>query len=235
MRHRALRTTTVAAAAALALAACADGDDPQTLEEPGADDPAVDDELDLEDLDELDIEDLLGEGEDPLADMPDPNEDVEDGVFRGAGVALPVPEGWTLDPMSAAQGLIVALPEDGSQQFIGQAIDTTTLEEELTYDEVVESNRAAVPGVEPTTEEDVDLEGATQARQLLFEGATFDQQPDATNVLLLVAEDGEGRIAVFNYAAATEDYDPELAELLLASAGFDAGSEPVPPQPGPAG
>jgi hypothetical protein len=47
----------------------------------------------------------------------------------------------------------------------------------------------------------------------------------------VMADDGEGRIAVFNYAAATDDYDEGNAELLLSAAGFDADSEPSPPAP----
>lgn len=232
MRHRALRTTTIAAAAALALAACAD----DTPDQDPAEDPAASEELgDLDDLDEDALEDLLGgEGEDPFADMPDPNEQVSDGAFRGEGIVLPVPSGWSLDQMSFAQGLVVALPEDATQQFFAQAVDTDTLPDPLTFEEVVESNREAL-GDDATVDEEVEVDGAAQAQQLRYEDvpAQAEGQPDSS-VLLIVADDGDGRLAIFNYAAASEDFDEDSAELLLAGVGFDPDSDPAPPAPAPA-
>jgi hypothetical protein len=237
VRLRSLRSLAIAATAAVVLAACADGDQtdeptpPEETEQPEG-------EGELEDLDELDeeaLEDLLGgEGEDPLADAPDPNDDVTDGAYRGSGVVLPIPEGWAIDQASFLQGALVATPEDFSQQFFAQAVDVDTLPEELTFDQVVEDNLTQA-GEEPTVNEDVEIAGAEQARELRFDNLPGQVEGEPDNaVLLVVADDGDGRLGIFNYAAATDEFDDATADLLLAEAGFDADSDPDPPAPAPA-
>jgi hypothetical protein len=241
VRLRNLRPLAVAASAALVLAACADGDPadettaPDGTEQPESDTEQPEAEGELEELDEEALEDLLAQqDEDPLADLPDPNDDVVDGAYRGSGVVVPVPEGWSLDPASFTQGVIVATPEDLSEQFFVQAVDTDTLPEEVTFDDVVDGNLEQA-GQEPTLNEEVELDGATQARVLRFEQlpAQVEGEPD-NSILLVVADDGDGRLGIFNYAAASEDFDDATAELLLDGAGFDPDSDPTPPAPAPA-
>jgi hypothetical protein len=118
VRRGFFRTTAVAAAAALTLAACGEDNDEQALPD---DEEAADE---LEDLDEEALDDMMGEGE----DMPDPNDDVEDGIYAGDGVILPVPDGWQLDPQAAAQGAVVAMSEDGQSQLVAQAVDAEEAE-----------------------------------------------------------------------------------------------------------
>jgi hypothetical protein len=217
------RTLALAATAALVAACGAADDDPaatapdgqEAPAEQGADDPAV-------------------EGEDPAAGAPeleDPNEQVADGTYRGEGIVLPVPEGWRVDEGAFAQGLVLAMPEAGDEQLAGQAVDTADLGEEIDFGELVEANRGQF-GAEPTEDEEVELEGAAQAHLLRFDGLEPQEegQPEGS-LLLVMADDGNGRIAVFNYAASTDDYDEGNAELLLSAAGFDPDSEPTPPAP----
>jgi hypothetical protein len=218
------RTLALAATAALVAACGAADDDPaaqapdgqEAPGEPGADDPAL-------------------EGEDPFAegelDLEDPNEQVADGAYRGEGIVLPVPEGWRVDEMAFAQGLVLAMPEAGTEQLAGQAVDTADLGEDLDFDELVDANRAQFES-EPTEDEEIELDGAAQAHLLRFDALPPQQdgQPEGS-LLLVMADDGEGRIAVFNYAAPTEEYDDGNAELLLSAAGFDPDSEPSPPAP----
>ncbi len=237
MRLRSARPLAIAATAALVLAACADedpADDPTPPED--VEQPEGEGELDdLDDLDEEALEDLLGgDGEDPLADAPDPNDDVTDGAYRGSGVVLPIPEGWTIDQASFLQGALLATPEDFSQQFFAQAVDVDTLPEELTFDQVVEDNLTQA-GESPTVNEDVEIDGAAQARELRFDALPGQVEGDPDNaVLLVVADDGDGRLGIFNYAATADDFDADTADLLIAEAGFDADSDPAPPAPAPA-
>lgn len=244
MRSRTIRMTTAALSAALLLAACADaGDDgdetaPDTAasdessaegdngqDDPGQNDPG-EQELSDEDLGEL--EDLLAEQE----DRPDPNEQVEDGVFRGDGIVMPVPDGYQLDPTAYMQGLVAAVTEDGSHQIAGQAVDTETLPDAPDLQELVEANREQFG--EPASDESIEVAGATEARQLRYDTlpSQAEGQPDLT-LLLIVADNGDGRLAVFNYVAPADEYDNEEAEATLSTVGFDPDSSPEPP-PAPA-
>jgi hypothetical protein len=241
VRLRTLRPLAVVATAAIVLAACADGDTTDDTAAPdGTEQPDADGELEqLDELDEEALEDLLageGEGEDPFADLPDPNDDVSDGAYRGSGVVLPIPEGWAIDQASFVQGNLVATPEDFTQQLFAQAVDVETLPEEVTFDQVVEDNLAQLTaaGDDPTVNEEVELAGAAQARELRFDSlpAQVEGEPDNA-VLLVIADDGDGRLGIFNYAALADDFDDATAELLLAEAGFDADSDPTPPAPAP--
>jgi hypothetical protein len=209
------RTMALAATAAL-IAACGTADDDQAAQ--------PDDQLEQPDA----------EGEDPFGEQPeltDPNEQVADGSYRGEGIVLPVPDGWRLDEMAFAQGLVLAMPDDGSQQFFGQAVDTDDLPEEIDFDELVAANRDQFE-VGPTEDEEVELEGATQAHLLRFDELPAQQEGEPEGTLVLViADDGDGQIAVFNYAAPSDDFDEDHAELLLDEAGFDPDSDPSPPAP----
>jgi predicted small lipoprotein YifL len=218
---RVRRTLALAATAAL-VAACGAGDDGPAAQPP-------------EDQQAPQDPDAPGaEGDDPFADGPeldDPNEQVTDDRFRGEGIVLPVPEGWRVDEMAFAQGLVLAMPEGGAEQFAGQAVDTADLEEDIDLDGLVAANREQFESG-PTQDEEVELEGAARAHLLRFDELQPQQegQPEGS-LLLVMADDGDGRIAVFNYAAPTDDYDDDHAELLLSAAGFDPDSEPSPPAP----
>ena len=90
-------------------------------------------------------------------------------------------------------------------------------------------------------DEDIEIDGATEARQLRYDALPPQQegQPEIS-LLLIVADNGDGRLAVFNYAAATDDFEDAKAEQLVDLAGFDPESDPTPPElpeaePAPAG
>lgn len=236
-------TAAAAAAAALLLAACGDdgGEEPAT--DAGAEDGADDTGAAPDD----------GEapGEDPMAgeDLPDPNDDVQDGVYTGNGIRVPVPDGFELDPMAAAQGLIAAIDAEGQQQVLAQALDIASLPdtgEELTLDTLVEDNRGQFAGQEPTVDEAIELSDGSTAHQLVFEalpptgpGAAEGEGADAADVpaepdidvAVIVADDGEGRLAQFSYLAPTDAFDDAIVTALVEEAGFDPDSDPAPPVP----
>jgi hypothetical protein len=213
-----IRKTLALAATAALVAACgaADDEDPSTQPQDGQEAPQD------------------GADADPFGDQPeltDPNEQIADGSYRGEGIVLPVPDGWRLDEMAFAQGLVLAMPDDGSQQFFGQAVDTDDLPEEIDFDELVTANRDQFE-VGPTEDEEIELEGAARAHLLRFDELPAQQEGEPTGTLVLViADDGDGQIAVFNYAAASDDFDEDSADLLLSAAGFDPDSDPSPPAP----
>jgi hypothetical protein len=225
-----IRKTLALAATAALVAACgaADDDDPTAQAPDGQDAPADPDGADPDGADPDGADPFGGEGE---LDLEDPNEQVAEGAFRGEGIVLPVPDGWRVDEMAFAQGLVLAMPEAGDEQFAGQAVDTADLQEDLDFAELVDANREQFESA-PTEDEQIELDGAEQAHLLRFDGLPpqAEGQPEGS-LLLVMADDGEGRIAVFNYAAATDDYDEGNADLLLSAAGFDADSEPSPPAP----
>lgn len=226
MRNPWTRRLAVLLAGALLLGACSDGDDQAQEDEvaqPG------DEEIDEEALEEL-LEDQQ--------DMPDPNADVEDGVYSGNGVLLPVPDGWSLAPEALAQGLVAAVTEDGMQQLTAQAVDTedaAAAGQDLDLDTLLDGVRQQAPQ-EPDVDEETDLAGATRAHRLTFTGvqAVEEGAPESSTTIVL-AEDGEGLLAEFTFTAAVDAYDEETVDLLLAEAGFDPDSEPqpMPQQPAP--
>ncbi len=235
-----IRSTVTMLAAAGLLAACGADDDPQEQDaapEDGAED-LEDPEGDIEDLEDG-LED--GDLEDMMGDLEDPNEFVSDGVFRGQGVVLPVPEGFELDEMAFAQGAIVAAAGT-SQQLAAEAVDTADLPDEqaFDYDELIEQNLTQIPE-EPASDEEVDLDGAAQARALRFDDLSAPEQPGmedeegqeapATTAFIVFAEDGNGQLAVFNYLAESDEFDDDLPDELVAVAGFDDESDPEAPAP----
>jgi hypothetical protein len=226
---RVRRTLALAATAAL-VAACGAADDGPAAQPP--DEQQAPEEPDA--APGADPEGPDAEADDPFGDAPeleDPNEQVADGHFRGEGIVLPVPEGWRVDEMAFAQGLVLAMPDGGAEQFAGQAVDTAEIDEDIDLDELIAANREQFESG-PTQDEEVELEGAARAHLLRFDELQPQQegQPEGS-LLLLMADDGDGRIAVFNYAAPTDDYDDDHAQLLLGSAGFDPDSDPSPPAP----
>lgn len=234
--YRRHRLIAAAAISVLALAACGGSDQPdepddaaQGDQEPDAPDEG-EGELDPDELEgELDLDDLTGE----QGDLPDPNENVEDGVFRGDGIVLPIPEGFELEPTAYMQGLVAAVTPDGDRQVAGQAVDADSLPEPLDLDELAEANQEQLG--EATSDEETEVDGATRARVLRFDDVPgqVEGQPDLS-LLLVLAEDGEGEIAIFNYVAPTEDFDTEEAEARLSGVGFDPDSSPPEPEPAPA-
>jgi hypothetical protein len=231
VRRGFFRTTAVAAAAALTLAACGEDNDEQALPD---DEEAADE---LEDLDEDALDDMLGDQE----DMEDPNEDVEDGVYAGNGVILPVPDGWSIDPTAFQQGLVAAMSEDGAQQLTAQAIDVAEAEEmgqPMDLDTLLDGVREQV-GQDADVDEEVELEGADRAHRLTYTDLPAQQEgaPESSATLIL-AEDGNGLIGEFAFSAAADQYDSSFEDLLLETAGFDPDSEPPEPmmqQPPPEG
>jgi hypothetical protein len=222
---------------ALLLVATGCADDADTANDDSADREATGELEQLDDTDDPANSDEAGE--DPTADLEDPNDYVEDGVFTANGVILPAPEGWSFDELAFASGVALALAPEGEEQIAAEAVDPATLPEDVTFEEVVEANRDSVDQA-PVVDEAIDLPGARRAIQLRYldlptsEDAP-DGQPASTSVVLLVAEREDGVLGVFNYAAASEDFDDQIAELLLATAGFDPDSDPADPLPLPAG
>lgn len=218
-------------AAVLMLAAC------------GTDDGGTDAETSPDQSDEqLEPDQPNGEAApapDPLApdspelDLPDPNDLITDGVFRGEGLIMPAPEGWTFDDTALAQGIVAATDASEEQQLAGQVIDTTQMGEEMTLDALIETNRDQIDDA-PSVDESIEIEGAVGAHQLRYDqlSAQIEGQPDMA-VLLIVADDGDGNLAIFNYVAMVDAFDDANADLLVSTAAFDPDSEPSTPVPSP--
>lgn len=169
----------------------------------------------------------------PELDLPDPNDLVTDGVFRGEGLVVPAPDGWTFDDTALVQGIVAATDAAGEQQLAGQVIDTTDMGEEMTLDALLQTNRDQIEDT-PSVDEAIEVEGATAAHQLRYDAlsAQVEGQPDM-GVLLIVADDGEGNLAIFNYVATVDAFDDANADLLVNTAAFDPDSEPSTPAPSP--
>lgn len=224
MRRNYRRASAAIAVAGLLLAGCGDGQDPgeQAATEPPTDQPATDGATPSD-----------GAIGDP--DLADPNEDVVDGVYRGLGVVVPVPEGWSLDPRAFAAGTVAAVSEDGTQQMTARAIDTEEAEaagEPLDMETMLDDVRQQA-GQESDVDEEVDVSGADRAHRLSFLALPPPQEGlPGISVTIVVAESDEDVIAQFAYSATDEDYDQDTVALLLDGAGIDHDSEP-PPIPRP--
>lgn len=185
-------------------------------------------------------EQSTGAAQDPAQD---PSQDIEDGVYAGSGVLLPVPDGFSVNPQALAQGMVAAVSDDGTQQLTAQAVDTTQLQgqnQDLDLPTLVDSVRGQIEQ-EPAVDEEIELANAENAHRLTYlempsqggaqGGATEGAQPPSS-ATIVIAESGDGLIGEFSFSAAASDYDEETAELLLAEAGFDPESEPPQmPQP----
>jgi len=97
------------------------------------------------------------------------------------------------------------------------------------HNDVLEANRTQFP-VEASVDEQATVEGAERAHLLRFDALPGQQEgaPD-TSLLVLLADDGDGRLAVFNYAAPVDGFDDDLATSLVEGVGFDPDSDPTPP------
>jgi hypothetical protein len=226
-----IRTHLTVLAAAAVLAACASDTDPAA--EPAPDEP-IEQEGSLEEL-------PFDEGT-----QPDPSEllaelgiEVNGDLARGAGVVLPIPAGWELEPGAAAQGTLLALadPVDPQALLLGVAgieDDPASGFEGLDLEGALEVVRSSLPD-EPERDEAVELSGADRAHLLVYPAIAGDPElgaPPAYQVLVL-AQDDDGTLALFNYVAAEGSEDESIVDLLLADAGFDPDSEPFAPPPAP--
>lgn len=219
MRTGFTRSAALAAAAALVLAACGDGGDEQAGDEEEA----------------SEAEETEDAAEDPSGDEPameDPNDDVEDGIYAGNGIILPVPDGWSIDPAAFQQGLIAAMSEDGTQQLTAQAIDTEQAEEmgqPMDLETLLDGVREQVDQ-EAEVDEEVELANAERAHRLTYTDLPGQQEgaPESSATLVL-AEDGNGLVGEFAFSAQADQYDASLVDLLLDNAGFDPDSEPPEP------
>ncbi len=219
----------LAALAALVLAACTDGDDVPPEPDDAAADELADDLDELGEDGELDLDELLG-GDNGL---PDPNEQIQDGVFRGEGIILPIPDGFDVDPGALLQGIVAALNEEGTQQVLGQAVNTADFPEPLDIDEIAAENEAQFGA--PSIDEDAEVTGATRARQLRFDAIPSQQEgaPDLTAQVIL-AEAGDEQLAFFQYVAPSDEFDEDDAAAFLGGVGFDPDSSPPSPEGVPA-
>ena len=235
-RSRSLRRTVVAGAAAtLLLAACGDAaEDPQATDETDEVDPDGIDELeDLEGLED-ELGGLEGLDEDPMADLEDPNDLVADGLLAANGLIVPAPEGWTFDPMAFAQGITVASAPEGLEQLAAQVLLPDALPEGMDFDQILTDARESVEQ-EADVDQEVEITGAERAVELRYLDLPFQQGEIDTDIseVSIIAEREDGALALFNYTADSEDFDDGVAEELLASAGFDPDSEPLPLPTGP--
>ncbi|MFO7779045.1 MAG: hypothetical protein R6V28_11885 [Nitriliruptoraceae bacterium] len=245
MRTSWRRGLVLTAAIGLFLAGCGDGEpqedgagDEQTSTDTAEEEEPSGEATGEQELDEEALEDLLAEQE----ELPDPNDDVEDGVYRGNGVLLPVPEGWSIDPGALLQGVVAAFPEDGSQQLTARAVDTEQAEasgaEPIELDTLLDDLRQQIEQ-DADTDEEIEVVGADRAYRLTYLDLPGQQegQPD-TGVTLVLAESSGRLLGEFVYSAGSPDYDDQIASLLVEEAGFDPDSEvPAPvqaPTPAPA-
>lgn len=171
--------------------------------------------------------------------MEDPNEDVEDGVYRGNGVVLPVPDGWSMDPTAISQGVVAAVSEDGTQQMTARAVETEDTEaagQAMDLDSLVDSVREQV-GQDAEVDEGVELDGAERAHRLTYLDLPAQQEGGPDSSATIVIAEGDGLVGEFALSAPTENYDKDAASLLVEQAGFDPNSEPpaLPQQPAPQG
>lgn len=229
------------AAIGLFLTGCGDG---QTPDQQSSDDQAA------SDTPSDDGSEQPGPEQDDPSQVPesedgpgDPNDDVADGVYRGNGVALPIPDGWSIDPAAFQQGVVAVMPENGAQQLTARAIDTEQAEASnagpMDIESLLDGVRQQIDQ-DPEADEEVDLVGAEQAHRLTYLQLPAQQegQPE-TSATIVIADSGDGLVGEFAYSATVEDYNEDIASDLVDEAGFDPDSEPaeIPqtPQPAPEG
>lgn len=226
------------AAIGLFAVGCSDG---QTPAEPSSDEQAASDAPSEEGSEDPDLDqDDSGATSSSGADVDDPNDDIEDGVYRGNGVALPVPEGWSIDAAAFQQGVVAATPEDGAQQLTARAIDTTSAGVQgagpLDIEALLDGVRQQIDQ-DPEADEQVDVVGADTAHRLTYLQLPAQQEGQPQTSATIVVAEADGLVGEFVYSAASEDYDEATASVLVDEAGFDPDSEPAPlpqaPQPSP--
>lgn len=169
---------------------------------------------------------------------------VEDGVFTGQGILLPIPDGWRLEERTLRTGFVAAFPQGaGSQQLLLAADDVTNNPQvPLQGDNVqalVEAYKQQIP--QPAdVDESIDFQGAQQAHQLIFRDLPAQQtaaptpapSPSTSDQLVIIAGSGDGQFALFNYVASSGSYSEDIAEQVRTQGGLDPESEPSrPPVP----
>ena len=242
MRNSWRQGLALTAAIGLFAAGCGDGQASeeqgaeQTAEEQAASDAPSEDgsedpDLDQDGSDEIPAGDAGGE---------DPNDDVEDGVYRGNGVTLPVPDGWSIDPAAFQQGVVAATPEDGAQQLTAQAIDTASAGAAgagpLDIESLLDGVRQQIQQ-DPEVDEQVEVVGADNAHRLTYLQLPAQQEGQPESSATIVIAEADDLVGEFVYSAAGEDYEEAIASVLVDGAGFDPDSEPAElpqaPQPPP--
>jgi hypothetical protein len=232
-----IRVLAPALAVVALIAACGDADDPATTDgsataESEAD-PEVDDPTAAPETDDLLTEEPQPEL-DPQQTFDELGIEVGDTQARGVGVVLPLPAGWELDPGPATQGALFstsgeAEPEQLLLGVAGIEDDPFSGFEGASFDEALEVIRGSVPQ-EPDRDEAVELAGARSAQVLEYEQIPGGEEggPDSYQAVLL-AEDADGTLALFNYVALSGSEDRDFIDRLIDEAGFDPDSEPLPP------
>ncbi|MFN2347239.1 MAG: hypothetical protein ABR616_16190 [Dermatophilaceae bacterium] len=241
MRNSLRRGLVLTAAIGLLATGCGDG---QPQSDPGSDEPAATDTPDPDASEDADLDEggaeQMPEDDTDDAGVQDPNDDIEDGVYRGNGVALPVPDGWSIDPAAFQQGVVAATPDDGAQQLTAQAIDTDAADAAgtgpLDIESLLDGVRQQIQQ-DPDTDEPVDALGADTAHRLTYLQLPAQQEGQPETSATIVLAETDGLIGEFVYSAAGDNYDEAIASALLDGAGFDPDSEPTPlpqpPQPAP--
>jgi hypothetical protein len=210
-------------------------DDPSSTEADATDEVADDTEAaGTEELDEAALEDLLGDL-DPVEEpsLEDLGVSVSDDEVRGLGVVMPLPDGWEFDPVPASQGALFASaggadPEQLLFAVAGIESDPASGFEGLGLEDALDVVRGSVP-MTPDRDEAVELDGAVAAQLLEYEEVRIGNEEEGGPVsyqAVILAEDADGVLALFNYVALSGAEDAGVTELLLADAGFDPGSEP---------
>lgn len=231
-----IRRLAPAIAIVAVIAACGDGDGSATPEGPATVEPET----------ELELDDPAAgpETDDPSADLPaevDPQQtfdelgiQVDDDQARGVGVILPLPAGWELDPGPATQGALFSTsgepePEQLLLGVAGIEDDPFSGFEGASFAEALEVIRGSVPQA-PDRDDAVELDGAAAAQVLEYEQIPGGEEggPDSYQAVLL-AEDADGTLALFNYVALSGSEDRSFVDRLIGEAGFDPDSEPLPP------
>jgi hypothetical protein len=219
------------------LAGCAtdpDATDDPTSTESDTTDEVVDD-TEAAGTDEAALEDVLGDL-DP-AEAPSLEElgvSVTDDEVRGLGVIMPLPDGWEFDPVPASQGALFASaggadPEQLLFAVAGIESDPASGFEGLGLDDALDVVRGSVP-MTPDRDEAVELDGAVAAQLLEYEEVRIGSEEEGGPVsyqAVILAEDADGVLALFNYVALSGAEDAGVTEQLLTEAGFDPASEPL--------
>lgn len=205
-----------------------DGDAPggSGPEEPGLDDPAGDDQGLEGTLEPDSFDDLLAE----LGIT------VTDDEVRGLGIVLPIPRGWEYDPIPASQGALFA--SDGQSEPEQLLFAVAGIEEDeasgfagADLEDAIEVVRSSV-AEEPDRDEAVELTEASAAHLLEYEDVTLGGAPEdplRSYQVVILAEDDDGMLALFNYVALLGSEDVSVTQRLLNEAGFDPDTQPLPP------
>jgi hypothetical protein len=160
------------------------------------------------------------------ATLPEP----EDGVVRALGVVLPIPDGWVLDRALYDDGMLGASPDQLEPDQL--VIAAAGIEDHATFgvagldlDGAIDHFRELLPGA-PDQDEPIEVDGAERAHLLRFDDLELEPGADRSHEVVVLADDGDGELALFNYAATADGLDEEVLELVLEGIGYDPDSEP---------